>query len=188
MNTDGTQRVFPLGPSTMKIGLEGSHAVYPRASNVVRMPPEGKLDASGSLWMSWAPLKRSMGRPSSSKVRKASCFSAVRPVWGWNQWQKWVAPLPMAHSLTAWATSLAMAGSSFPPRWMVSCSEPKIGLGSFFFIAATSKVLHPNRSRTLIPDAMSGSDRMLRDATSPMAHSRPESSDIVDSLPVNDRL
>src|SRR5688572_25163566 len=182
MNTDGTQRVFPLGPSTMKIGLEGSHAVYPRASNVVRMPPEGKLDASGSLWMSWAPLKRSMGRPSSSKVRKASCFSAVRPVWGWNQWQKCVAPLPMAHSFTAWATSLAMAGSSRLPRRTVSCSELKIGLGSFFFIAAASNVLQPNRSSTLMPDAISGSDRMLREATSPMAHMRPESSDIVNSL------
>src|SRR5262245_41016191 len=99
MKTDGTHHVFPLGPSTMKIGLDGSHAVYPRASNVVRIPPEGKLEASGSLWMSCAPLKRSMGEPCSSKVRKASCFSAVSPVWGWNQWQKWVAPLASAHSL-----------------------------------------------------------------------------------------
>ena len=145
---------------------------------MVRIPPDGKLDASGSLWMSCAPLKRSIGRPSSSKVRKASCFSAVRPVWGWNQWQKCVAPLPSAHSFTAWATSLAIAGSSLPPRWIVSCSELKIGLGSFFFIAATSNVLEPNRSRTLTPDAISGSDRMLREATSPMAQSRPESSDI----------
>src|SRR5262249_62371520 len=29
-------------------GLVGSHAVYPRASKVERMPPDGKLDASGS--------------------------------------------------------------------------------------------------------------------------------------------
>ncbi len=68
---------------------------------MVRIPPDGKLDASGSLWMSWAPLKRSMGSPSSSKVRKASCFSAVSPVWGWNQWQKWVAPFSRDHSFTA---------------------------------------------------------------------------------------
>src|SRR5258705_4990589 len=29
-------------------GLVGSHAVYPRASKVERMPPDGKLEASGS--------------------------------------------------------------------------------------------------------------------------------------------
>ena len=90
---------------------------------MVRIPPDGKLDASGSLWMSWAPLKRSIGWPSSSKVRKASCFSAVRPVWGWNQWQKWVAPLASAHSFTAWATSFAMEWSSLVPRRIVSCRD-----------------------------------------------------------------
>jgi hypothetical protein len=84
------------------------------------MPPEGKLEASGSLWISWAPLKRSMGWPSSSKVRNESCFSAVRPVCGWNQWQKWVAPFSRAHSLTAWATSFAIEASSLVPRRIVS--------------------------------------------------------------------
>jgi hypothetical protein len=114
--------------------------------------------------------------------------SAVRPVWGWNQWQKCVAPFPSAHSLTACATSFEIAGSSLPPRWTVSWSEPKIGLGSFFFMAATSNVLQPNRSRTLIPAAMSGSERMLRDATSPMAQRRPESSDIVRYLHLDDSI
>jgi hypothetical protein len=67
-------------------------------------------------------------------------------------------------------------------------SEPKIGLGSFFFMAATSNVLQPNRSRTLIPAAMSGNERIPRDATSPMAQSRPESSDIVHNLQLEDSI
>ena len=33
----------------MKAGEEGSHAVYPLASKVLRMPPLGKLEASGLL-------------------------------------------------------------------------------------------------------------------------------------------
>ena len=128
--------------------------------------------------MSWAPLKRSMGRPSSSKVRKASCFSAVSPVCGWNQWQKCVAPLPSAHSLTACATSLAMAGSSLLPRRIVSWRDLKTGLGSFSFIALTSNVLLPNISTTFDPPASSGSERMVRDMTSPIAQSRPVTSDM----------
>jgi len=34
--------------STMNAGDEGSHAEYPRASNVLRIPPLGKEEASGS--------------------------------------------------------------------------------------------------------------------------------------------
>lgn len=51
------------------------------------MPPEGKLDASGSPWMSWLPESFSMTPASPSGERNASCFSAVMPVSGWNQWQ-----------------------------------------------------------------------------------------------------
>jgi hypothetical protein len=149
---------------------------------VLRIPPDGKLEASGSLWMSWAPLKRSMGRPSSSKVRKASCFSAVSPVCGWNQWQKWLAPLPRPHSLIACATSCAMAGSRWVPRRIVSWRDLNTGLGSFSFIAVMSKVLLPNTSTTLEPLDSSGSDRMLRDMTSPTAHSRPVTSDMTHLL------
>jgi hypothetical protein len=49
------------------------------------MPPDGKLEASGSLWMSCAPENFSMTTPPLSNVRNASCFSAVEPVCGWNQ-------------------------------------------------------------------------------------------------------
>ncbi len=51
-----------------------------------------------------------------------SCFSAVKPVIGWNQWQKWLAPFSIAHSLTAWATTSAIEPSSRWPRRMVSWS------------------------------------------------------------------
>ena len=42
---------------------------------------------------------------------KLSCFSAVYPVMGWNQWLKWVAPRSVAQRFMAWAISLATAGS-----------------------------------------------------------------------------
>ena len=40
---------------TRNAGLVASHAVYPRASKVARRPPDGKLDASGSLCTSSEP-------------------------------------------------------------------------------------------------------------------------------------
>src|SRR6185436_17484112 len=112
----------------------------------------------------------------------ASCFSAVRPVCGWNQWQKWLAPLPSAHSLIACATSLAMAGSRRVPRRIVSCRDLNTGLGSFSFIALTSNVLLPNTSTTFAPLDSSGTCRMLRDMAVPTAHSRPETSDMTHLL------
>ena len=78
------QRVAPFPCLLMKAGLVGSHAVYPRASNVQRRPPEGKLEASGSLTIRFLPEKLMIGSmPLGS--RKESCFSAVEPVMGWNQ-------------------------------------------------------------------------------------------------------
>src|SRR5438067_13583101 len=67
-------------------GLVGSHAVYPRASKVERMPPDGKLEASGSPLINSLPLNSATARPSAPGEMKASCFSAVIPVIGWNQW------------------------------------------------------------------------------------------------------
>ena len=46
---------------------------------------------------------------------KASCFSAVIPVIGWNQCVKCVAPFSMAQSFIALATMSAISlGNSFP--------------------------------------------------------------------------
>ncbi|MPN18690.1 hypothetical protein SDC9_166053 [bioreactor metagenome] len=90
----------------------GSHAVYPRASNVARKPPEGKLDASGSPFTSSFPENSIITCPSPSGEIKLSCFSAVIPVIGWNQCVKWVAPFSQAQSFMALATTLATSSSS----------------------------------------------------------------------------
>ena len=49
------------------------------------MPPEGNDEASGSPTMRFLPLKSMIGSPSFNS-RKESCFSAVDPVIGRNQW------------------------------------------------------------------------------------------------------
>ena len=49
------------------------------------MPPEGKLEASGSPRTSSLPLNSAMAVPASVGERNESCFSAVMPVIGWNQ-------------------------------------------------------------------------------------------------------
>ena len=64
------------------------------------MPPEGKLEASGSPRTSSLPLNSATAEPASVGTRNESCFSAVSPVIGWNQWVKWVAPVlhgPLPH-------------------------------------------------------------------------------------------
>ena len=82
------------------------------------MPPEGKLDASGSPCTSSLPEKVMSTPPPSLGVMKPSCFSLVMPVRGWNQCVKWVAPISSAHSFIACATSLAMSRSSGSPSFM----------------------------------------------------------------------
>ena len=42
-----------------------------------------------------------MTRPSAAGAIKLSCFSAVMPVIGWNQWVKWVQPFSSAQSFMA---------------------------------------------------------------------------------------
>ena len=49
------------------------------------MPPDGKLDASGSPFTSSLPLNSAMDLPSLVGEKNESCFSAVMPVMGWNQ-------------------------------------------------------------------------------------------------------
>ena len=53
---------------------------------------------------------------------KLSCFSAVTPVMGWNQWVKWVAPFSMAQSFMALATTVATSASRCLPSLMVRCN------------------------------------------------------------------
>jgi hypothetical protein len=78
-------RVFELMVCLMKGGLDMSHSVYPRASNVDREPPLGNEEASGSPLMSSLPEKCRMISPSRSSDKKASCFSAEPAVMGKNQ-------------------------------------------------------------------------------------------------------
>ena len=48
-NAVGIQSVAPVASSRIKAGEVQSHAVYPRASNVARSPPDGKEEEiSGS--------------------------------------------------------------------------------------------------------------------------------------------
>ncbi len=49
------------------------------------MPPDGKLDASGSPRTSSLPLNSAIELPSPVGEKNESCFSAVMPVMGWNQ-------------------------------------------------------------------------------------------------------
>jgi hypothetical protein len=50
------------------------------------MPPVGNDDASGSPRISSLPENSVIAEPSPSGPKNESCFSAVEPVSGWNQW------------------------------------------------------------------------------------------------------
>ena len=60
--------------------------------------------------------------PSPVGVMKLSCFSAVTPVMGWNQWVKWVQPSSTAQSFIALATTFATVMSSGSPFSIVFLS------------------------------------------------------------------
>ena len=90
---------------------------------MARRPPVGNEDASGSPWISSLPEKSAIAEPSPVGAKKESCFSAVMPVSGWNQWVKWVAPFSRAHSFMADATASASAGSRALPSASVSWSS-----------------------------------------------------------------
>ena len=71
-----------------------------------------------------------MTLPSLVGEMKLSCFSAVMPVMGWNQWVKWVAPFSTAQSFMALATTLATLMSKGWPKRMVLTSDLYVSLGS----------------------------------------------------------
>ena len=71
--------------SLIKASEVGSHTVYPLASKVSLIPPDGNDDASDSPLRRVLPESSKMGSPSLSLSRNESCFSAVEPVIGWNQ-------------------------------------------------------------------------------------------------------
>ena len=87
------------------------------------MPPDGKLEASGSPRTSSLPLNSAIARPSAVGEKNESCFSAVMPVSGWNQCVKCDAPCSTAQSFSAEATASAVGVSSGVPWVMVSRSD-----------------------------------------------------------------
>src|SRR5438552_1417817 len=81
-NAVGITSVTELPLLSSHGGLVGSQAVYPRASKVERIPPDGKLEASGSPLISSLPENSATALPSLVGWRNESCFSAVIPVSG----------------------------------------------------------------------------------------------------------
>ena len=84
-NIVGMQSVATPPTRFINAGLVGSQAVYPRASNVERRPPDGKLEASGSPSIKFFPENVAIALPSGVGSKKESCFSALEPVNGKNQ-------------------------------------------------------------------------------------------------------
>ena len=82
----GMHSVTPMASSRKKAGEVQSQTVYPLASKVARRPPDGNEDASGSPLISSLPENSMITLPSEGAEIKESCFSAVTPVSGWNQW------------------------------------------------------------------------------------------------------
>ena len=93
--------------------------------------------------MRFLPEKRARVCPTPVGSKKASCFSAVLPVRGWNQWVKWVAPRSIAHCLRAWATSLAMAGSNGAWSRMVCSNFSTVSLARYSRMTPSLKTSVP---------------------------------------------
>ena len=110
---------------------------------MLRVPPDGKDEASGSLCMRSLPRKEFSGLPFSSAMRKAVCFSAVSSVSGWNQCAQWSAPLLTAQSFIASATVSAMLESSFCRPSIAAMRLSKTSRGSRCFISLWSKTREP---------------------------------------------
>ena len=130
MNTVGIISVSPI----TNTGLEGSHAEYPRASKVERMPPEGNELASGSCCTRALPVNSSTIPPLPSCSTNPSCFSAVPSVSGWNQWVQCVTPSSIAQRFIPSATLSAVARSSFVPLSITSHIFSNTSLERYFII------------------------------------------------------
>ena len=142
MNTVGMQRQS----SRMKTGEVGSQAVYPRASKVARIPPDGKLDASGSCCTRFLPSKVSIIPPLPSYSINESCFSAVDSVKGWNQWLQWVTPCSIAHCFMPAATPSATSRSRGLPLSIQSKRAWRVLASKYFCIFCRLKTSSPKYS------------------------------------------
>ena len=113
---------------------------------MARKPPDGKLDASGSPLISILPENLEIGSPWLSGSIKASCFSAVPPVKGWNQCVKCVAPFSMAHLFIACAIASAVVRSSDSSLATVFFHASYTGFGSLSFISFSPNTSMPKSS------------------------------------------
>ena len=91
-----------------------------------------------------------MTPPSGEGEMKLSCFSAVMPVRGWNQWVKCVAPLDIAQSFIAPATALATPISRAAPSSIVFLSDEYTLAGRTDFITLSSNTMLPKQSDTFV--------------------------------------
>ena len=134
---------------------------------VSRKPPLGKEDASGSPLINFFPVKLLTVFPLTRVITitsfllvtilQASCFCAVTPESGWNQWQKWVTPRLSAHFINASATTSAVSGSSWMSGffrasktllylWMRRRKEPYANLGTDFWRVSSLNACIPKTS------------------------------------------
>ena len=86
---------------------------------------------------------------------KLSCFSAVMPFKGWNQWVKWVAPFSTAQSFMALATAFATVRSRSLPSSMVLRRDLYTSLGRRSCITSSLNTEVPNRAGIFLRASMS---------------------------------
>ncbi len=89
------------------------------------------------------PEKRAKVSAMPAGSKKASCFSAVLPVSGWNQCVKCVAPRSIPHCFRACATSLAIEGSSGVWSRIVCSSASAVSFAKYSRIAFSLKTSEP---------------------------------------------
>ena len=128
----------------------GSHAVYPRASNVALSPPDGNEEASGSPLISSFPENSIRTPPSGEGDMKLSCFSAVTPVSGWNQCVKCVAPFSIAQFFISSATASATFSSRDAFSSIVFLSDAYTSSESLALITLSSNTSDPKSSGTFV--------------------------------------
>ena len=88
-------------------------------------------------------------RPPPTGEMKLSCFSAVTPVRGWNQWVKWVAPRSRAQVFIASAMSLAADRGRGWPLFRQSRHVCMALWETYCSMVSSLKTMDPNSSGIL---------------------------------------
>ena len=93
---------------------------------------------------------------------KLSCFSAVTPVSGWNQWVKCVAPCSKAQTFMPSAMSFATSSGSGVPVLRQFFHAWNAEPDTYCCIAASLNTLLPNNSGIFSFDCMNASSLQIR--------------------------